>query len=144
MTVADLMREDVVSAARDTPVAEVATAMRNEDVGSVVVAENGAPVGLVTDRDVAVRVAADRLDAGEMDAESVMTEDPITVEHDTGVFELCATMAEESVRRVPIVNGGDLVGIVTMDDLTLLLSDELGNLAGVIEAESPPFAERPA
>lgn len=139
MTVADLMREDVVTASRETPINEVATAMREETVGSVVIVEDDVPVGLVTDRDVAVRIAADRLDAGEMPAENVMTEDPVTVDVDTGVFELCATMGEEGVRRMPVVDDGYLAGIVTLDDLSVLLTDELGNLAGVIEAESPPY-----
>ena len=139
MTVADLMREDVVTASRETPINEVATAMRDETVGSVVVVDDDVPVGLVTDRDVAVRIAADRLDAGEMPAENMMTEDPVTVDVDTGVFELCATMGEEGVRRMPVVDDGHLAGIVTLDDLSVLLTDELGNLAGVIEAESPPY-----
>ncbi|ESP90130.1 putative signal-transduction protein containing cAMP-binding and CBS domains [Candidatus Halobonum tyrrellensis G22] len=133
------MREDVVTASPDAPVTEVATEMRDENVGSVVVVESDAPVGLVTDRDIAVRIAADGLDADEMTAEGVMTEDPLTVERDTGVFELCATMDEEDVRRMPVVDGGDLVGIVTLDDLIRLLTDELTTLTGVIEAESPSY-----
>jgi CBS domain-containing protein len=139
MTVADLMREDVVTASPETPVNEVATAMRDENVGSVVVVADDAPVGLVTDRDIAVRIAADQLDAGEMTAKNMMTEDPVTVEVDTGVFELCATMCEAGVRRMPVVDDGALAGIVTLDDLTVLLTSELGNLAGVIEAESPSY-----
>jgi CBS domain-containing protein len=139
MTVSDLMREDVVTASRDTPMNEVATAMRDEKVGSVVVTEEDRPVGLVTDRDVTVRIAADGLDSAEMTAEGVMTEDPVTVGVDTGVFELCEVMAEETVRRVPVVDGDALAGIVTFDDLAVLLTEELGNLTGVIEAESPPY-----
>jgi CBS domain-containing protein len=86
------MREDVVTASRDTPMNEVATAMRDETVGSVVVTEEDRPVGLVTDRDVTVRIAADSLDSAEMTAEGVMTEDPVTVGVDTGVFKLCETV----------------------------------------------------
>ncbi len=139
MTVADLMRTEVVTASRESSVTEVATAMRDENVGSVVVVEDGAPIGLVTDRDVAVRIAADQLDPGEMTAEGVMTGDLVTVESDIGMFDLCATMGEEGVRRMPVVEDGRLVGIVTLDDLTRLLTDELGNLAEVIETESPSY-----
>ncbi|MFB6102338.1 MAG: CBS domain-containing protein [Haloplanus sp.] len=139
MTVADLMREEVVTTDPDAPVDEVATAMRDENVGSVVVVSDETPVGLVTDRDVTVRIAADRLDAGEMTARDVMTEDPVTVDLDTGVFDLCNRLCDEGVRRMPVVDDGTLAGIVTLDDLTILLTAELGNLAGVIESESPPY-----
>jgi CBS domain-containing protein len=139
MTIADIMRVDVVTASPDTPVSEVATTMRDETVGSVVVVEGDAPVGLVTDRDIAVRIAADALDSTEMTARQMMTEDPVTVEVDTGILELCNAMHDEGVRRMPVVDGDDLAGIVTLDDLTVLLSGELEELAGVIQSESPPY-----
>jgi CBS domain-containing protein len=139
MTIDDIMRGDVVTTAPDTPVNEVATTMRDETVGSVVVVEDDAPVGLVTDRDIAVRIAADALDSTEMTARQMMTEDPVTVDVDTGILELCNAMHDEGVRRMPVVDGGDLVGIVTLDDLTVLLSGELEQLAGVIRSESPPY-----
>ncbi|MFW5900815.1 MAG: CBS domain-containing protein [Halodesulfurarchaeum sp.] len=74
-----------------------------------------------------------------MPVENMMTEDPVTVAVDTGVFELCNRMCEEGVRRMPVVDDGELAGIITLDDLTVLLTGELGNLAGVIEAESPTY-----
>jgi len=128
-----------VTAAPDTPVSDVAKTMRDENVGSVVVVDGEEPVGLVTDRDVAVRIAADRLDAGEMDAEAVMTEDPVTVDVETGIFELSERMCEADVRRMPVLEDGALVGIVTMDDLHVLLVGELDNLTDVIRSESPPY-----
>ena len=139
MTVADLMREAVVTAAPETPVNEVASDLRDEVVGSVVVVEDGTPVGLVTDRDVAVRVAADRLDAGDLTAADVMTEDPATVDVSAGILELSEAMNHASVRRMPVVDEGQLVGIATMDDLNVLLVGELSNLSSVIQGESPPY-----
>lgn len=139
MTVAKLMREDVVTTGKDRPVNEVATLMREEGVGSVIVEEEGRPLGVVTDRDIAVRIAADRLDSGQMTAEGVMTGDLATVAPETGIFEVCSRMHEEGIRRMPVVDAGQLVGIITLDDLSILLTRELGNLAGVIESESPPY-----
>lgn len=139
MTVADIMREDVVTAPPDEPMHRVATRMREERVGCVVVLEDDAPVGIVTDRDVAVRLAADQLDPAAMTANDTMTEDPVTVEADSGVFDLCQLLGDEAVRRAPVVEDDELVGIVTLDDLTVLLTGEMGTLAGVIQAESPPY-----
>jgi CBS domain-containing protein len=139
MTVSDLMRTEVVTASPDEPANELATAMRDESVGSVVITEDGAPVGIVTDRDLAVRITADGLDPSEMPARNVMTEDPATVDVDTGIMDLVDTMEEASVRRMPVVDGGELAGIVTLDDLSVLLTSEQQRLADVIEAESPPY-----
>jgi len=139
MSLDDLMRTEVVTTAPETPVDEVAAMMRDDNVGSVVVVSDGAPVGLVTDRDIAVRVAADGEDPSTLTAEAAMTPDPVTVDDDIGVFDLCTVMCDHEVRRMPVTDDGELVGIVTLDDLLVLLTAELGNLAGVIDAESPPY-----
>lgn len=139
MTVSELMRADVVTAAPETPVSDIATEMRDSNVGSVVVVDEAAPVGVVTDRDVAVRVAAERLDAGDLTAADVMTEDPATVPVGTGIFEVSEAMNDAGVRRMPVVDDGELVGIVTMDDMNVLLVGELDNLTDVVSGESPPY-----
>lgn len=139
MTVADLMRTDVVTAERPTPINEVATRLRDETVGCLVVVEDDRPVGIVTDRDIAVRIVADNLDPTEMTAGDTMTEDPRTVERDVGVMELCREMSEAGVRRMPVVDGDDLVGIITLDDLNRLFVRELDALSAVLESESPPY-----
>lgn len=139
MTLADLMREEVVTVSPEVPVNEVATQLREEDVGSAVVVEDGKPIGIVTDRDISVRIAADNLDPTQMTAGDVMTEDPMTVDVDTGVLELSNAMCDAGVRRMPVVDDGELAGIITLDDLTVLLASELNNLAGVVQAESPPY-----
>lgn len=139
MTVADLMRTDVVTAERETPINEVATQFRDENVGCLVVVEDGRPVGIVTDRDIAVRIVADNLDPTEMTAGDTMTEDPRTVELDVGVMELCREMSDAGVRRMPVVEGDDLAGIITLDDLNRLFVRELDALSAVLESESPPY-----
>jgi len=139
MTVADLARRDPIAATRKASIAEVATLMRDEGVGSVVIEEDDRPVGIVTDRDITVKITAEARDPHEVTAEDVMTENPVTVDVDTGVTELVELMAEHGVRRMPVVDGDDLYGIITLDDLARLLVDEQQSLSAVIEAESPPY-----
>lgn len=139
MTIDDLVRTDPIAATRKASIAEVASLMRDEGVGSIVIEEDDRPVGIVTDRDVTVKVTAEGRDPHDVTAEDVMTDDPVTVERDAGVFDVIRTMADHSVRRIPVVDGGDLHGIITLDDLDRLLGDEHQTLTKVIEAESPPY-----
>ena len=140
MTVGDLARSDVVTADPETTVSELAFTMANERVGSVVVTEGDEVVGIVTDRDIALDVLGTGADPEQYVARDVMTPDPLTVEPGDGVMDAVRAMCDASVRRVPVVEDGRLVGIVTLDDFLVLLAGELSNLAGVVEAESPPYA----
>lgn len=139
MTLETIVRKDVVTASPDTGVRELATAMREETVGSVVIVEEERPVGLVTDRDLTVRILGGDWDPETTTARDVMTSDPVTVPVEAGIFELTEIMEDAEVRRIPVVDGERLAGIVTLDDLYRLLVDELDNLGDVVEAESPPY-----
>lgn len=139
MSVATLARAEVVTASPDASATELARRMRDETVGCVVITEDDRPVGLVTDRDLAVRLVADDHDPSSTTARDVMTEELTTVDVETGLFELTEAMEEGAVRRVPVVDDGRLAGIITFDDVHGLLVDELDNLADVVEAESPDY-----
>lgn len=140
MPVSDVARSDVMTAHPDQSAGNLATVMAEENVGSVVIETDDKPVGIVTDRDLVVEVLEPRRTPGEVQASDIMTETPVTVTAETGIFETTEKMYEHSVRRIPVVDGeGSIAGIVTLDDIVILLTDEFGNLAGVIEAESPRF-----
>lgn len=139
MTLEEIAETDVVTVEPGATVDAVAGSLRDEDVGAAVVTEGGEPAGIVTDRDLAVRVLAERRSPGDVTAEDVMTADPVTVEMDAGVFEVTRAMRDATARRIPVVEGGDLAGIVTLDDLTSLFVREFDNLAKVVEAESPRY-----
>lgn len=142
MTVSDLMRADVVTADPDTPATELAIQMREHNVGSVVIEEDGRPTGIVTDRDLVVGPVADGADPETHTAADVMTPDPVTVSVDTGVMEVSNRLCGACVRRMPVVSeDGTLAGIITLDDLTVLLASEQANLAGVVGAESLPYED---
>lgn len=139
MTVGDLAREDVVTVTPETTAVDIATTLADENVGSAVVVEGTDPVGIVTDRDLAVSVIAEGADASTLTAADVMTGDLFTVEPTEGVFDVLAEMCDAGVRRVPVVDADGLAGILTLDDFLVLLATELSNLAGVVESESPPY-----
>lgn len=139
MSVSQFAQTDVVTADRDTAASDLAGEMRESDVGSVVIVEESEPVGIVTDRQLALALA-DGGDLSGTTASELMTEDLITVSAENNVFEVVETFDEESVRRLPMVGeDGELAGIVSLDDVVVMLSVEFGHVSDVIEAQSPRF-----
>lgn len=137
MAVPSLEKSNVVAVLPDTTVEEVIKMMENQNIGSVVVVENEEPVGIVTDRDLVLKVLKTGKDRLSTVAGEVMTKDPVTLEEGMGFFVALRSMSEHEVRRLPIVDAeGKLVDIVSHDDLIRLLADELDTLADVPEAES--------
>src|ERR687883_262818 len=100
MKVRDIMSKDVQALAPSSTIAEVAQTMRHLDVGSVPIVQDGRLVGLITDRDIAIRVVADGLDPHLEQAEMHMTRDPITASPDWSIDEADQTMAREQIRRL--------------------------------------------
>lgn len=137
-SIRDVARDAVATARPDTNARTLAERMRDEDVGSVVVTDDGHPLGIVTDRDLTVRVLARGRDGTDVYAREVMTGHPTTISEDASLFEVAQRMHEEEVRRLPVVDGGDtLTGIIALDDVHQRLVDEQEHLTGVVEAESP-------
>lgn len=140
MPVKDLIRSDVVTADPDTSVTDLAATMGDENVGSVIITEEETPVGIVTDRDLTIRVLGEARDPETLTASDVMTEDLETADPETGFYEATETMADNGIRRLPVTDeNGALAGIITADDLTELLAEEQQHLGAVIEAQRPPY-----
>ncbi len=140
MPVENLARDEVVTARPDTPVTELASTMHEQSVGSVVITEGNSPVGIATDRDLAVRLIAQGSIPEEHTAADVMSTDVRTVTPDAGFYEVAQTMSEHGIRRLPVCNENDeLTGIITIDDISELLADEQQHLASVIRAQRPEY-----
>jgi CBS domain-containing protein len=124
-----------VTASAQMTVEEAARAMRSKNVGALVVVNAGRPIGMLTDRDVAVEVVAKGMDPDAVRVGDVMHRKPATIQQDLGVFDAARAFAKTGVRRLPVVTkGGMLVGVIAMDDLIMLLGNELGHLAGALSA----------
>lgn len=135
--VGDIARTDVVTAEPDTPIATVVAEMAERNVGSVVIVEEDTPVGIVTDRGVALALETTP-DVAEREAEYLLTEDLLTGSADMSVLDALHRMADAGVRRLPIVDEeGGLQGIVTIDDVLVMLGQEFADVTRVVEGQSP-------
>jgi CBS domain-containing protein len=125
----------VVTASAQMTVDQAARAMRSRNVGALVVVNAGRPVGMLTDRDVAIEVVAKGLDPETARVGDVMRKRPITIREDLGILDAAKVFARTGVRRLPVVTkSGVLVGVITVDDLIMLLGNELGHVAGALSA----------
>jgi CBS domain-containing protein len=130
---------DVTTASKDTSVRDLARTMLEEELGDLVIAEDDRPVGIVTDRDIALAVAQHD-DFDGLTAADVMTPDPVTIHEDATAVDLPARMAEGRVRRIPVVDDdGVLVGIATLDDVVATAGEMLKDVATVIEWQSREY-----
>jgi CBS domain-containing protein len=108
----------VATAVATTSIAEVARRMEERNVGCIVVVRGAEPVGVVTDRDLVLRVLRRCVDPRSVPVERVMTHPPVVVPDDVDPVAAASLMRRSGVRRLPVVNARrELVGIVTMDDL---------------------------
>jgi CBS domain-containing protein len=103
----------------DMTAADAAGLMAQLDVGAVPVAGDDGLIGLVTDRDIVVRAVAKRLDPAEVSLGDIATGSPITVSPDTDLATARGLMADHKIRRLPVMKGDDLVGIISLGDLAL-------------------------
>lgn len=138
-TAKEIAARDVVTAARSDTISDVARLMRDENVGSVVIEEENLPVGIVTDRQIALALADDP-EVGHETVDTVMTREVATVLENATVFQAAQALSDEGIRRAPVVDGdGELVGLLSLDDLLYVIEEEFDTVEDVLEAQSPRF-----
>lgn len=142
MLIVDLVNRAPVTVLPESSVLEAARAMRDHNVGSVVVYDEGKVVGILTDRDVVVALANGRFTDGSQAVAELMTQNPICLGSREDVDTGLARMRERGVRRMPVLNGlGELVGIVSLDDILMHVSRTMGTAAGLVEEEVAALPE---
>jgi len=114
MKVSEIMTREPSTLTPASTIGEAATIMRQDDCGSVPIVDAGRLVGIITDRDIVVRVLAGGKDPKTTRISDAMTADPVTVAPDTSVDEAQKVMADRQVRRLPVVEAGRLVGLVVI------------------------------
>lgn len=147
MSIKTLCTRDIVVVGRDDSVAQAAALMRENHVGDVLVVEKKhdvmVPVGIVTDRDVVVEIVAPGLDPKVITVGDIMLPVIFTIDENAGIFDAIRTMSDKGVRRLPVIKkDGSLTGIITLDDLLLLMSREFCSFAKLLNKEQQTEAEK--
>ena len=139
MRLRDVMTSRVEWVSPDATVEEAAQKMRRMDVGALPVCEHGHLVGMLTDRDIVVRVVAAGMDPSQCRLGDVVTQgEVVTIGADDTLEEAARTMKEHGVLRLPVIDGTDLVGMVSQADIARGLPDaRLGDLVGEVKAQPP-------
>lgn len=115
--VSEIMTRSLASCSPDTPVRQVAEIMRDRNIGDVLVMEDGKLSGIVTDRDLATRALTEDDDARQTPVRNYLSGHVLTGRPDWHLDQVTGVMAEHQVRRLPIVEGGQVVGIVSLGDI---------------------------
>lgn len=119
MKVRDVMTNRVDSVTPNTSIVEIARLMKNNDVGSIPVCEDKKVIGIITDRDIVLKVIADGTNIESKSAKDIMNSKVITVTADQDVHEAAHLMSDYQIRRLPVLEQGKIVGILALGDLAI-------------------------
>lgn len=137
LSIGEVARGEVCTAEREESIESVVGMMWEKNVGSVVIVEDRAPVGIVTDREIALALQSTP-DVVEHTAEELLREDLEVATTDMDAFDVLDAMREKSVRRIPVIDDdGELVGIVTLDDVLVYLGENLNTVSDTIRQQFP-------
>jgi CBS domain-containing protein len=142
MDIASVCKRDVVTLYEDQELVAAAKLMREQHVGYLIVVRKRPrdsalePVGVLSDRDIVVSVVAKGADPGALRVGDVMTRDPVTIEEHYPIASALGDMRRLGIRRLPIVGrGGELVGVLSLDDVIGALTAQLRDATGSIRKE---------
>ena len=135
MQVNEIMTKDVATADHETSLEAIATLMKEENVGAIpVLDDDGELAGIITDRDIVVRCIAEGGDPQKVEAGELARGKPVTVGADDTIDVVLRTMKEHQVRRVPVIDGHKLVGVISQADVARNIEE--GLVGDLVEAIS--------
>lgn len=138
MSLLNFARGDVVAVRPEATVHEAVGRIKKNNVGCLVALREGKPVGVLTDRDVMLRVTGEDGDQNTVTVTEVMTPHPVTLKEELELFEALEIMKDKGVRRFPVTDqSGNLSGFFTLDDALYMLGLELSEIARIIDQEIP-------
>jgi len=140
VNVEELMTRDPATLRPESTCAEAAALMKSKDCGSLPVVKDGKLVGIVTDRDIVVRAVAGKKDPAQLAVSEIMTATPVTVAPNRKAEDASRLMSEKQVRRLPVVDNGRLVGILTIGQLAR--RESVNTTGETLKEVSQPTAKR--
>ena len=135
MKVKELMSTNITCACEDTPVMQLAAHMKRNNIGSVPVCDDAGHIkGIVTDRDLVLRVLGGDIPADEITAGDVMTIDPVTVSPETGIHDAALLFSAYQIRRLPVTEASRIIGMLSLGDVAAkpVYIDEAGDALSAI------------
>jgi CBS domain-containing protein len=137
MKVREIMTTELVTVSPSTSVAHAARLMRDANIGNVLVIDADRLVGILTDRDVTIRVVAEGTDTNKAQVGSFMTRELFTGMPDWDVEDAVDIMGEEQIRRLPILENGRLVGVLSLGDVAVEPEEEQAAAEALEEISEP-------
>lgn len=116
------MSKPVKSVSKEISIRKAIKIMDENNIGVLPVVENDKPIGVITERDILRRAVAKDIDIDKKTVEDIMTKNPVTIEHDASILEATRLMSENNFRRLLVVKGVKLIGVVTAKDVIEVMS----------------------
>lgn len=137
MPLSEYIKKELITCSPEQSVKEVADLMKKYEIGSVLITEDdGKPVGIITDRDIALRCVSTGIDPANVHAKNIMTRSIKAVNQNEGILDVLKCMKEARIRRVPLVDDeGKAVSLVSFGDMLELLVTELAYIAAPTKPE---------
>jgi len=138
MLVRDIMNKDVVTTKPDITVKEAAAIMSRYHIGSIVMISDGKIVGIITERNILVSIADGR-DPELTTIEEIMAKKVITIEPGKTIDDAVGLMAEKKIKKLPVVDGDKLVGIITASDIIVVEPKLIESVANLLSIKMPGY-----
>lgn len=140
MTIRDICEKNVLTVSKETSITEAAKLMKKHNVGNVVVVENkvikNIPIGILTDRDIVLKIVADEENANAISVGDTITRELLVLKGHQGINEALEMMCAKGVRRAPIVDDNNhVIGIISADDLLILMAEEFSTLSRLVHKQ---------
>lgn len=139
MAVIDIARTSVETGRPDESVETVVRRLHENEVSGLVIVEDGKPLGLVTHQDISKALLDEGFDPSATPIREFLDGEVVTVAADAGLYELLDLLSDTGLRRVPVVDDGQLAGIISLSDIVVLLGMELQHVANAIRSSSPAY-----
>ena len=148
MSLQKFCERPIITISPEQSVVDACRLLREKNVGCLIAVENGKLSGILTDRDVALKVTGEKKDPQQIKVRDIMTADPMRIAVSKTLHDLTSLMYAHHIRRVPIVEGGDkVIGLVTLDDLVMLLGQEMADIgqgvSGALFYKPSPAGDEP-